>query len=55
MRKVTSRIVDYVEDFKLQFLIYDIHMARSLMQLVTIAKSKNMAPEAVSDTCHSLV
>ena len=53
MRKVHSRIAAYSLDFMLQCLLYDIHMARSLMMLVSIAERQNAAPETLSTNYHT--
>ena len=47
-RKTTSRCVSYAGDFKLQCLLYDIAMARTISTVATLAASKQMAPEAVA-------
>lgn len=48
MRKLCSRTVDYSQEFKLQCLIYDIQIARSIMSLVPIADKQKLAPESLS-------
>ena len=50
MRKLLSTIVDYEEDFPLACLLHDIALARQISSVVSIAESKNIAPEeAASD------
>ena len=45
-------IVDYAQDFELLCLIYDISLARSLMQTITIAEEKRQAPENLCANQH---
>ena len=47
-RKTTSRCASYPADFKLQCLLYDIAMARTISTVATLAASKHMAPEAIA-------
>ena len=53
MRKYLSRCYDYSKDFLLLCLIYDIALARSLMQLVSIAQSKDLSPDGLANHLHS--
>ena len=53
MRKLHCRIMDYAMDFKLQCLIYDIHLARSLINVVSVAERQKLLPEAVSSNLHN--
>lgn len=52
MRKYLSRCYDYSRDFLLLCLIYDIALARSLMQLVSIAESKDLSPDGLANHLH---
>ena len=42
------RCASYPADFKLQCLLYDIAMARTISTVATLAASKHMAPEAIA-------
>ena len=52
-RKSTCRILDYSTDFLLFCLLHDISLARSLMQLVTVAEKKDMTADAVAQHLHT--
>ncbi|CAE7237635.1 UBP23 [Symbiodinium sp. CCMP2456] len=47
-RKSTSRCVSYVNDFKLQCLLYDVAMAKTISTVASLAASKKMAPESLA-------
>ena len=53
MRKYLSRCYDYSKDFLLLCLIYDIALARNLMQLVSIAESKDLSPDGMANHLHN--
>ena len=53
MRKYSSRCYDYSQDFLLLCLIYDIALARSLMQLVSIAESKDLSADGLANHLHN--
>ena len=52
MRKVQSRVAEYGHDFRLQSLIYDASLAKSLKAKLTIAEGKDTAPETLTDSNH---
>ena len=45
VRKLTSRIVSYEEDFELFSLLYDVALARQISSLATVAAKQKIAPE----------
>ena len=47
LRKLTSRCVDYTQDFPLQCLLYDVVMAKTISSVLNIAIQKNAAPERI--------
>lgn len=53
MRKYLCRCYDYSKDFLLLCLIYDIALARNLMQLVSIAESKDLSPDGMANHLHN--
>ena len=53
MKKYLSRCFDYSRDFLLLCLLYDIALARSLMQIVSIAEKKDMSADAAADHLHN--
>jgi len=53
MKKCSSRIYDYHRDFLLLCLLYDIGLARNLMQIVTIAEKKDMSADVAADHLHN--
>jgi hypothetical protein len=44
-RKLTSRCVSYESDFELFSLLYDIHLAKQISSVVTVADKQQIAPE----------
>ena len=53
VRKYLSRCYDYSKDILLLCLIYDVALARNLMQLVSIAESKDLSPDGMANHLHS--
>ena len=53
MRKYLSRCYDYSKDILFLCLIYDVALARNLMQLVSIAESKDLSPDGMANHLHS--
>jgi hypothetical protein len=53
LRKYLSRCSDYANDFLLFCLLHDISLARSLMQLVSIAEKKDMTADAAAQHLHT--
>ena len=49
-RKLSSRVADYSCDFKLQCLIYDIYLARSIYGAVKTAEDHGACPDAITGT-----
>ena len=49
LAKICSDIRSYQEEPLLAFLLYDIHLARSTMQAITIAEGRDLSPDAVAD------
>ena len=52
MRKINSRVAIYSMDFKLQSLIYDIHLATHCWNIVCTAIKKKMSVDSISDNSH---
>ena len=52
MRKVQSRVAEYNHDFRLQSLVYDISLAKSLKAKLTIAEGKDAALETLTEGNH---
>ena len=53
LRKYLSRCADYANDYLLFCLLHDISLARSLMQLVSIAEKKDMTADAAAQHLHT--
>ena len=47
-RKMNSRCIDYVRDFPLQCLMYDVCMAKTISSVLNIANQKQTAPEQIA-------
>ena len=45
LRKLTSRCLDYSQDFPLQCLVYDTAMARTITSIIAVANQRHIAPE----------
>ncbi|CAE7241020.1 pif1, partial [Symbiodinium sp. CCMP2456] len=48
MRKLSSRCVDYVQDFPLQCLFYDVCVARTITSIQSIADAKKTSPDQIA-------
>lgn len=53
MRKYLSRCYHYTTDFLLLCLIYDVALARNLMQIVSIAEKKDMTADVAANHLHN--